>query len=483
MTTVRVESPNTSLLARRARLANSSDRFGPLLTVDRIVGFLLLVGCALFAFDDVAPLKSVGGALLASPSVVPIAAAHLIYTFGSKGRRGLRGVWGAFALWGYGCIVTAATLTFLPSVLLGESATEKAIRVAVSIFLYAYILGAGFQLFQPFRQWILVGCAVALAILLASALLGGFGIGFLDTSNVFHSVANVQQRVRGTRLEASSLGAAILVCTAILAMGLSRNQGIAVLAVGSVLAGILVNSRGTVITIAITLVVIVLVIISRSAFRRRVRLRLVFSVSALVGVLYLSFGLDQLLTSDLWLTYGSFNSHSGSTSEATRSIWANTALQSTLSYPSGTGYVGYLAWMPELLSHATDNAGKYYSLSSLSEALGLVGATSDDQLVPKTLPAIAAIFLGIPGLLGVIFLYFRTLNASWVGFRSGQIGLPAAAMILILVSATYFASISSWEHAFGFGALLSFATASRRRTSETRVRRQDSGIISGQHLL
>lgn len=418
--------------------------------VSSLVWWLTVFGCALFAVDDVSTLRSLGGGLLASPGWIPILVAGWIAARDSRFRRlRLSRVLGA--IYSYGVLVTLLTLPFLASELLGESPINKSIKFMVSVGVWMLLLVSGAILSRLVPKAIQLGCAIALAGMTIGAILYHGGFPLVDQIDLLHSYPNFQQRVRSTRFEASSLGSGMIVCLGLIAIHSPRKLAVIGFSLGLVLIGQISESRGTTLTVFVTLLAVPFAIWMqlRKAGLATVTTRFYSSGIGVLAII-LSFRLDYFLGSPLWSALGL---KTEGTSDASRSMWADASLSALAQYPFGMGYAAYLAWLPKLIENSTLSAVGQFSLRDLSEMINQSRAVSDATLSPKNLVGIAAVHLGVIGVLVVVALYSavikNAISSASVGFGSRFV----VGISLIVVSSTYYTSVFSMDQAFLFGAL------------------------------
>lgn len=418
---------------------------------DVVAGVFAFIGCALFAFDDIGPLRILGGGLMASPSWVFILAATSLVCRGAfrNLRRSIRIGWFSHL---YGAAISLISLPFLPGTLLGVNVLDKTIRLFITIAVWMAVLFSGAILMARLRRWVLFGIATALAIMLGSAAMAYYGLDLIEYMGVIHSGPHPQMRTRGTRFEPSSLGAGIVTCLAIFFATAQGRRALLYFAALALLAQQITESRGAFLVTAAVVAISALAAFLDAGPRmpRNGALRLI-SAAAAGGVVASAFMLDRIVTSQAWRAAGL---NVEGTSDATRSIWSDAAGSAMVHYPWGMAYSGYLAWLPEVLSEATARAADRFPSSQLSEALLVIARDSEATLSPKTLPTIAAVHLGLIGLVLVTLLYYRVISsgirsALW---RSRYCSLVSGAAI-ILSGATFYSSVFSWDQAFALGAL------------------------------
>jgi hypothetical protein len=417
----------------------------------RVAGFLAFLGAALLAFNDIAPLRAIGGGLLASPGWVPLVIATALVFNDAKTPLTKTILKSLLLVLSLGCLVSVATLPFLPEQLLGESPTTKAIKLLITMAAWCTIfLGAGLLL-RTVRTWLLAGLLTAVAIMAVSAFLGQLGFGVFENLGFFHGTQNGQMRLRGTRFEASSLGAGLICSLSAFAMVLRGRRALVMMAAGFLAVQFLSRSRGTWVTVVLVLVAIgILYVVGKRITRTKSWAARVLPWASVVTTLSLSFGLSFLVTSDMWVDLGLADG-SGMRSETTRSVWAATTAMSLLNFPLGMGFAGYLNWLPEILSQATtQNSGSFYT-ADFSELLAIINSSDDTLLSPKTLPGLLIIFFGWVGAAASVALSFLAVRGGLNLSRSGFLAAPAAAFAVLLVSFTFASSVFSWDQALILG--------------------------------
>lgn len=433
----------------------------------RIAGSLAFVGAALLAFNDIAPLRAIGGGLLASPGWMPLVIATVLVFRDAKTPLTKTILKPLLLLLSLGCLVSVATLPFLPEELLGESPATKAIKLLVTMVIWCTIfLGAGL-LMRTVRLWLLTGLLTAVAIMTVSAILGQLGLSMFEDLGFFHGTQNGQMRLRGTRFEASSLGAGLICCLSALALVLRGRMALVIMAVGFLSIQFLSRSRGTWVTVVIVLIVIgILYVVGRRVTRNNSWAERVLPWMTVVITLSLSFGLSFLVTSDIWVDLGLADG-SGMTSETTRSVWAATTAISLLSFPLGMGFAGYLNWLPGVLSQATVQNTSSFHTAGFSELLAIINSADDALLSPKTLPGLLIVFFGWAGAAAAVALAFLAVRGGLNLSRSGLLAAPAAAFAVLLVSFTFASSVFSWDQALILGCFVAAAAREKNEPGES----------------
>lgn len=416
-----------------------------------LIWWLTAGGCALFAVDDVSNLRSLGGGLLASPSWIPILLAGWIASRSSQFRdmrhRGLLS-----ALFMYGGIVTLFTLPFLTSEILGENPLIKGFKLMVSVGVFLLMLVAGGLLSKIVPKAIQFGCLIAIGLMTGGALMYHFGNPVIDQTELLHSYSNFQQRVRSTRFEASSLGSGLLVCMGLVFLFCKKKKAIFGYCLGLLFIGMLAESRGTTLTIIVTLIAVLVALWLRLFLQTTndsVLRFLTFGVAAIAIVL--SFRLDYFLESPIWSAVGL---QTEGTSDASRSMWADTSLAAVVQYPFGMGYAAYLEWLPIIVEQSTRTALDQFPIRDLAEMINQSLAASDATLSPKNLVGVAAVHLGVVGVAAIGVLYATVLRNSMDEVRFGNINRFVIAASIMVLTSSYYSSIFSVDQAFLFGALV-----------------------------
>lgn len=431
-----------------------------------LAGVLTFTGTALLAFNDIAGLRSIGGGLLASPGWLPLVAATVLVYKSAKTPATGRMLRYTLILLLLGIFASVISLAFLPQDILGESPAVKVIKVTVTTAAWCTIfIGAG-PLSKAVRPWLIAGLVTAIAIMTISAVLAQIGVGILEGPGFFHGTVNGQMRIRGTRFEASSLGAGLLCCISAVVLVIRGRKGLVIVAMGFLAVQLLTQSRGTWVTIAIVLFLVILLYFAGQRISRPTSVPYsLLTWACVLLTISMSFALSFLVTSTLWSDLGLAN-RSGMTSEATRSVWAVATVMSLFTFPFGMGFAGYLSWLPSLLSQAaTSNTGIFY-LADFSELTAIINSTDDTYLSPKTLPGILIVFFGWAGAIAAVALCHRAIQGGLSLSRLGFPGAPAAALAVLLVSFTYASSIFSWDQALVLGWLVSEAPTRIRMFSE-----------------
>lgn len=427
----------------------------PTRRTDFVAGSLAFLGTALLAFDDIAPLRALGGGLLASPGFVfLLIAIALIHNKGGK-RHEKRLVMVSLGLLALVVLTSIVTLPFLPDHLLGESTILKAFKITITLTVWCTIFTGAGSLVDVLRPWLLAGLLAAIAIMLGSAVIGQIGYSSIEGMGFIHGTRNSQMRLRGTRFEASSLGAGLITCFAAIMMVLRGRKSLMISGVGLLVIQLLTRSRGTWVTTAIVLgVIAALFLFAQRAQALRDNAQRVLSVFVVITVSGLSMGLSYLVTSEAWVSLGLVDG-SGMTSEASRSVWAMTSLISLGNFPIGMGFAGYLTWLPDTLAQGVAISSGSFTPADFYEMSAIIRSGDDMLLSPKTLPGILIVFFGWAGALASVGLAYVVARSSLTLSKLGYLAAPAGALALLLVSFTYSSSIFSWEQALVFGWFVS----------------------------
>ncbi len=441
--------------ALRLRLARATVFLPRARTIKRpwTVNALTAIGCASFAFDDVAPLRGIGGGLLASPGWLFLAVA--VIAVGSD-----RPALGRWPIWAsgivlYGLAISLISAMALPDALLGVSTVGKLLRLGLTVAIWCAVPLAGYILMQVAPKAVFVGIAAGFSILLLSLIAAKLGLLVVENSNYLHSIPNIQQRVRGSRFEPSSLGGGYIVLGTFACIVIRGRLGIAAVVAILVVGQYLTASRGTAVVIGTVLLAsIVALCLNRSAWSW-LRVRSTAVATAVVAVtLALSFGLTAVLQSSIWKAVApSVSVGSAGTSDATRALWSSTALRALWENPFGYGFVAYLESVQRLMRDSLDANFQSFRQVELTEVFYLINTTSDFALAPKTLPALGAIHLGIVGLVAVGALYVVSLRASIHIAENTYYTASLCTLSVILVSSTFLSSLFLWEQPFILGAI------------------------------
>ena len=453
-----------------------SDKVGTFFASDRLPAALVVIGLALFAFDDISALRQLGGGFLASPSWAPIllATAMVLHKTVQKSDRPLLISLGA--VWLYGLVLTLATLPIIQNEIDSDSSLSKSLKLAVTFAVLLSMVLAGVVLVRRLRKWVLVGATIALAIMVITAVIAQLGYNGIDDWGVIHSAQNFQMRVRGTRFEASSLGGGFLVLGGLIALLVGGRRGILTVIAAAALALVITQSRGTMI-VALCVIVIGAIwwFVGRRVSNARRWFGYLIAGVAVAAALFLSLGVDMVLSSQWWIDIGLANS-AGSTSDATRAAWATVSAQTLTQYPAGMGYAAYLEWLPRMLREIVSGMTTQFPPEALLELKATILSDDDTTLSAKTLPAVAITYFGWIGLLSAGALYFFAVVKS-TGSRGvfNLAALPVAAM-LVLVSSTYLWSVFSWDQMFLFGALLLGAAPRSDRDDAVAETQSEGGL-------
>lgn len=439
-------------------------------------GLLAALGCALLAVDDVAPLRALGGGIAASPAWIPLLASGLLLVRGSsiRSHRVLLLSLGAVAI--FAIALTVATTPLDAPDTYGQSPAAKGARLCATLVIWLGVLLAGAIAIRAAPRYVAVGAGVALAIMILGAATYQLGWRGLDEWSLLHSSLNAQQRVRSTRFEASSLGAGMIVLSGLLVLSL-RSGRLRILAgaVGLLCTLSLTASRGTNLIAAGALVALVLLQIlprrssSHLIGRARPWVSVAVAVALAAAAVAAALALGTLLTSPTWTALG-ISDRARGTSDATRAGWADVAGQVLVVAPLGLGLGNYLAETPALLSHAISRLSVAFGPAALAELTRSASGLSGVGVSPKTLPTLAAYYLGWVGLLGVLAAYARSI---WTGLRCYADMRQAAPLVLVaasvFASAGYYSSVFSWDQALLLGAAIA-ATPTGMTTGPRSIR-------------
>lgn len=307
---------------------------------------LLIAGAALLPFDDLGT-SSAGGSLTSAPAWIPFALLAVVLTHWRAKHAGSprpRVLILLMAMLGYGLVLTLGTLQFLPAEALGEDLALKGVKVGGTILAWILCVLAGWLAWRHLLPTLRVALLVALVITAAFAILATVG-GPLDAPGLLHEGVNFQQRVRGSRFEASSLGACLLILGGYLALTLSRRPAIASQAVLLPATFLLTSSRGSLVAAGLIAVATCVALVRQPDQQERVHDHRVAGWAGIAAGLGGTFGLGWVVRSDTWRSLGL----GGGGSDATRSLWGDVAISTTLDHPLGVGFSG-LPWIRDALS-------------------------------------------------------------------------------------------------------------------------------------
>lgn len=418
---------------------------------------LMICGALLLPFDDLALLGGAGGSVTRSVGWVFFVAAA--FMFPRPERASVRSIekW-ISRLWIYGLFITALTLPLLPEVAREESLLFKALKVAVMLSCFALSVRAGVRAACWSPRSLVIGAVGAVMILTASALIDLSGSQLLDANSFIHDTPNYAQRIRGTRFEASSLGAGLLICLATGLLFVRRKRFLPLAALAFFGVTLLTQSRGTLVVVSLAVIsCIVPFLIHKRAGKQSSTFSTAWGAAFVALSLVLAFGLGFLVTSSAW------EDMSASTSDATRSIWSETAFNSMLVFPFGQGYGGPTYWLGQLFNESLQNLSNTFPIRALGEALSISRSSSDGALSPKTLLAMVAVYFGLPGIIITLIGFWRIGSASTSKTRLGFPLYIPAAVIFVTVTSSYYSSPFAWEQAVLLGALLASATSNPKK--------------------
>jgi hypothetical protein len=274
------------------------------------------------------------------------------------------------------------------------------------------------------------------------------------STDLLHATINYQQRPRILSTESSTAGAS-LVGTALALLWLQSKsfKWLIPMAVVVILSVDRLASRGTTNGLIVAVVIAVALGVIGGFLRRSAGNRKIIAGLITVGaVLAFTAG-----SSVLRAVYDPVLQTAGS--DATRSAWSFVGMRALIDRPWGDGYSAPLLDLPAWLSEAIEALQAYYPPSAWTELAALVGASTDEALAPKTLPASAAVYLGLPGMLLAISLLFTLAGAAVILSATGLRNHGAAAvapLFTIVAITTYTSSI----YDVSLMVLIGFATCS-----------------------
>ena len=414
-----------------------------------LIACLTVSAVLLTLFDDLNILREEGGSVAGSPAWIPLLGASLCVGRAARAKlpwRPLR--WILLVL-----LVTTVT-SLLYVIIVGEAAsplaTQKTVRLAANwCLILAAIIGAWF-LSRTNPGLLAVSAALALTILLGIALIQIQSPQFLDGVGPIHAVPNIQQRVRATRFEASSLGGAALVLSAIACVRIPRRSGVVCFIALITMVQAITQSRGTLLVylMAISLCFVFLTPRGDDTQNHTGARGGMVKFLPLILIAF-SFAYGAILASDWWTAAGV----SSGTSDAARAVWSTVSASSLQQYPLGLGFAAYLDVTPDLLRNALILRQAEFGSAAFAELAPLsIPGGSDDLLSPKNLPNVAALYFGLPGILLLAWIYWKAATAVCQLSESPMLAL--AFSVLVMVQTTYFFTLVAWEQALLAGVLL-----------------------------
>lgn len=415
----------------------------------QLASFLLISGLLLLPFDDLGGPFGIAGGLTKSPAWLPLClAASLLPRSTGRGRKFESRI---LQLWLLGNFITLVSLPFLPEVAKGESLLEKGIRVSIILAAYFGVMIAAMRAYQHVPQALKLGTIATTILFFLYAVVGYALPSLLESMQWLHSTPNYAMRQRGTRFEASSLGAGLLICVAMTILWLRGRFALVVALISLPIVLELTQSRGTLVASLATAATGILILLVNSRVVHSKGFVGILSGLSIVCSLLFAFALQYLVTSELWKDL------SKAVSDATRSIWADSALQSILNFPFGMGYAGPTFWMQDIFSKSLMGASTLFPFSDLSEAVGLVRTSESDAFSPKTMLALTGMYFGIPGVVAALVCFWRIIS-SWAASNSSTLlGFLPACILFVFVTSSYFSSPFSWEQPLLFGTLMALS--------------------------
>lgn len=411
-------------------------------------GFLAL-GLLLIPFDDLGGPFDVAGGLSRSPAWIAICAAGLLLP---KPIGKCRTVEKRLVqLWFFGAFITIASLPFLPEVSKGETLLDKGIRVAIILTAYLGTIASAMRAYQHIPKQFRLFSIVGTVLFFLYAIFSYVVPNALESLDLLHATPNFAMRQRATRFEAASLGAGLLLCVAITVIWLRKRLALLVIVASLPIILELTQSRGTAVAALATGVTALLVfLLSQQVVRSKLFVNALATMTIGCSIAF-AFMLQHLVTSEAW------RGMSKAVSDATRSIWADSALEGLLQFPLGMGYAGPTYWMQNIFSTSLLHASALFPIADLSEAVNLVRTSQSDAFSPKTMLALAGMYFGVPGVIILTTCLWQTMR-SWVSSKSStMLGFLPACVLFIFVTSSYFSSPFSWEQPLLLGMLIAVA--------------------------
>lgn len=412
----------------------------------RVAAAMLVLAGPLLAFDDLRPFAAVAGGLGKSPAWIPLVIAAFALP-PPQGKRAMKIERGLTWLWLFGCASTLTVLLVVPPVS-EQDLFMKTIRVGINLLVFIVVVRTGLRASDHLPKFLILSFILAFAALTCGTIGGRLGVSIFDFEGPLHATPNFAQRIRGTRFEASSLGAGLLTAFGACALALRSRRALLLASLVPIAILVFTDSRGSLAcALAITTVCVVTSFTregdDRPARRRRIN---VLGLLLVLTCLVPAFALSALVTSSVW------SGMSASLSDATRSIWAQASLSSLFHFPIGQGFAGPSYVLQPIFAAATEDLAGVFSIVDLEEATNLAQTTDLSSLSPKTLPAVVVVYFGAPGLVALV-------TAFWTfGVRAASprapVGYAVAAFALVAVSSSYFSSPFAWDQALLLGALL-----------------------------
>ena len=429
------------------------------MTLDRIRRdkYWIFLGI-LFAFDDIAFLANYGGPYLASPAwiaIIPLLIKIKPIQLSTSTLFKL-----VFVLFVITCI-SLFQYSQISVTGVDQSILLKIIKNLLESLVYVVFIFLGFKLaLRPDGKdsILLTGGAFYVASLVGF-LLEKYSF-FFPFEQLFHATTNIQQRVRGFRFEASSLGSSFLIAAALILVCLNGRKFVSAFLILISLPLILVESRGYVLAVIIVIVlaffrIFAFIILKPKEFRRQ---RSLIEVGALFVMI---FCLPLVVQMNFW------NSYSADVSDTTRSMWSIMGLFMLFHFPFGMGFGNSVVLLPKLISdEIVPFMQRNFVDGNYSEIAVMLASKSESGMYPKTLPGYVILISGWFGFVVFLFLYTRAVSQCIA--ISPREGFPiyVGFFLLIAVSSTYFGSSFSWDQAFLFGAVYGLIKVSSNRLGE-----------------
>lgn len=431
---------------------------------------LVLFGVSL-AFDNFPPTFQIAGLFTGSPALLGIAIGFLILP---RDRGGMSASirWWTLGVLGFG-LLSCAIWIFSHSgtvdvtrVMIGtDTLLMKGVKTLVIVASWGVAIVVGFRLLRWNPRALLYVGSGLLSISIVILLLQTTGLSSSAAVDWAHAVAWHEGRPRGFKFESSVFGASIVAAVALLLMAVRKRWQIAVLLTTVLLLATWSSSRGAVVSVLGGSVIAAAVWAVR---RFGSRLALLLVAIALVGVTIATsvFGF-YLATNDAWGDWVSAGS------DATRSGWGLVVASAVVQPPLGLNLMNYWVDVQPLVAQAHAELATRYELIDLREFRGLATSQSDSGLSPKALPAVLAVWFGLPGLIAATVLLVSavivssrvvTRAAPYVGRSTGP--LFGASMVATALM-TFVPGIFTYETALVIGGALAIGSIRKPTTYES----------------
>ena len=424
------------------------------------VGFVILGG--ILAFDNFPATFGVAGLTTGSPSLIAILLLSLMLP-GSRSRLERAGnivVVSVLTLGVLSALTSAAfdqaSMHVLTAHIGNDTILAKGLKTLAIVLFWLLSVRVGFRLYRSNQRalaYIGLGLLGVSAVILAAQTFGFSSSGARDWA---HAVGWHEGRPRGFKFESSVFGGSLLAASALASLLLPNRIVWGMMVPLTIGLAYLSTSRGALLAaIAGPLIVIVGTLFKRAASRIATS---VFASVLATGIFVAAFMGYYIVSADVWGPLAAAGS------DATRSGWGLVALRGVTEPPLGLNLFNYWYDVQPIIARTYLDLQANYAGSDLQEFANLAFSTSDSGLSPKSLPAVFAVWFGVPGMaLAVGGMTIATTIAIWKSSPS-QNGLAVGASTVVFALATFVPGIFIYEMGLIIGAALAATAPPEERT-------------------